>query len=268
MIATIRRCSVTSCDRPQVGQGLCDLHYRRMKRHGNPDHTRPKDWGLRAAHPLYGYWSQVRRNGMPLCEAWHTDFWVFVKDVGDRPSELHFLFRPEKTVPMGPNNAIWSESKGGPARDAAHVGDRLTRKEWMRDYNKQRRADDPLLEMRRGLQKAHDMTLEDFELMMTMQNGVCAICGRTEHRMSTAGARAYRLAVDHEHGTAEIRGLLCSMCNHAIGYLDDSPELLARAIAYLESPPAYPYGIKHNGKYKTRRVERAPSPYVKKRRAS
>jgi hypothetical protein len=52
------------------------------------------------------------------------------------------------------------------------------------------------------------------------------------------------------------------MCNHAIGYLDDSPELLRRAIAYLLDPPAVKLGIRHNGKYKTRRVERLPSPYV------
>ena len=71
-----------------------------------------------------------------------------------------------------------------------------------------------------------------------------------------------RLAVDHEHSTAEIRGLLCSMCNHAIGYLDDSPELLRRAIDYLRDPPARKLGIKHNGKHKTRRVERPASPHV------
>jgi len=116
--------------------------------------------------------------------------------------------------------------------------------------------------MRGGLLTAHGITLEDYERMMDDQGGVCAICGRHEHRLSTAGGRAYRLAVDHDHSTAKIRGLLCSMCNHAIGYLDDSPALLARAVAYLADPPAVKLEIKHNGKHKTRRVGRVASPYV------
>ncbi len=57
------------------------------------------------------------------------------------------------------------------------------------------------------------------------QNGVCAICSRPP------GKR--RLAVDHWHTTKAVRGLLCVQCNTAIGKLNDDPELLRRAIAYL-----------------------------------
>ena len=264
MIQTERRCGVFACDRPQVGQGLCDLHYRRMRRHGHLHRTRPKDWGERSAHPLYGYWNQIRRNGTPLCESWHTDFWSFVRDVGERPSDLHFLYRPDKAIPMGERNAIWSVSKGGPPRDAEHTAERRTRKEEMRDYLRGRRGGDPFYDLRIGLKVAHGISLEDFERMLDSQDGVCAICGRPEHRRSTTAGRAYRLAVDHERGTATIRGLLCSMCNHAIGYLDDSPELLERAIAYLRDPPAAKLGIAHNGKHKTRRIERQPSPHLER----
>ena len=186
------------------------------------------------------------------------------EDVGERPSDLHFLYRPDKAIPMGERNAIWSVSKGGPPRDAEHTAERRTRKEEMRDYLRGRRGGDPFYDLRIGLKVAHGISLEDFERMLDSQDGVCAICGRPEHRRSTTAGRAYRLAVDHERGTATIRGLLCSMCNHAIGYLDDSPELLERAIAYLRDPPAAKLGIAHNGKHKTRRIERQPSPHLER----
>lgn len=262
MVSTVKRCGVFGCDRPQIAKGICDLHYRRLKRHGHLDHGRPKDWGDRASHPLYAYWAQVRRNGTPLVEKWHTDFWNFVRDVGERPSASHALFRPDKNQKMGPDNAVWSESKGGPPRNDEHVGHRKAHKQYQADYLRRRRHDDPFHDLRVGLKMNHGISLEDYEAMMDAQGAVCAICGRPEHRRSTTGGRAFRLAVDHCHKTSTIRGLLCSMCNHAIGYLEDSPALLARAADYLSDPPAARLGIKHNGKHKVRRVDRSPSPFV------
>lgn len=40
--------------------------------------------------------------------------------------------------------------------------------------------------------------------------------------------------VDHEHGTYNIRGVLCHSCNTAIGKLGDNIEGLERAINYLK----------------------------------
>lgn len=262
MVSTATRCGVFGCDRPAVAVGLCDMHYRRKRRHGHLEQTRPNDWGERHSHPLYGYWSQVRRNGMPLVEEWHTDFWAFVRDVGERPSKKHTLFRPDKSRPMGQDNAIWAESKGGDARNSEHANKRLAGKTWQAEYQARRRAADPFHDLRQGLKVTHGITLEDYERMLDAQNSVCAICGRQEHRISSSNQKRMRLAVDHDHQTATIRGLLCSMCNHAIGYLDDSPVLLLRAIEYLRDPPAVVLGIKHNGKAKVRRVERPASPFV------
>lgn len=64
------------------------------------------------------------------------------------------------------------------------------------------------------------------ERMAEDQGGVCAICGRAPY-----GVRG--LVVDHNHLTGEVRGLLCQPCNSAIGQLQDSPVLLAKAAAYL-----------------------------------
>lgn len=62
--------------------------------------------------------------------------------------------------------------------------------------------------------------------MLRHQNNVCAICG---------GRNSDRdLAVDHNHITGEVRGLLCTRCNMGLGYFMDNPRLLASALVYLE----------------------------------
>jgi hypothetical protein len=64
------------------------------------------------------------------------------------------------------------------------------------------------------------------------QNGVCAICGREETRI--ARGSLCKLAVDHDHETGIIRGLLCYHCNLALGHFNDSLDLLDKAVNYLE----------------------------------
>ncbi|WP_424923390.1 endonuclease VII domain-containing protein [Actinocrispum wychmicini] len=65
-----------------------------------------------------------------------------------------------------------------------------------------------------------------------MQGGRCAICQR-------ATGRGKRLAVDHNHATGEVRGLLCKPCNRdVLGHLRDDVSAFERAIVYLTDPPA------------------------------
>ncbi|MFE7414654.1 endonuclease domain-containing protein [Streptomyces laurentii] len=40
--------------------------------------------------------------------------------------------------------------------------------------------------------------------------------------------------MDHRHETGRVRGVLCFNCHSAIGRLGDDPDVLRRAIAYLE----------------------------------
>lgn len=75
-------------------------------------------------------------------------------------------------------------------------------------------------------------TPEEYELLLKYQDGKCGIC--------RAKPRTRKLAVDHDHVTGNIRGLLCSRCNHdLLGKAHDDVVLLERAIDYLQSPPGY-----------------------------
>lgn len=95
--------------------------------------------------------------------------------------------------------------------------------EAMRAYNR-----------RRNLRLKYGVSLEDYERMMADQDGVCAICRQPESISRTNGSKP--LAVDHDHDTGDVRGLLCGKCNTGIGQFGDDPVLLRQAIEYLERP--------------------------------
>jgi hypothetical protein len=69
---------------------------------------------------------------------------------------------------------------------------------------------------------------EQREFILKKQDYGCAICG---------GINLTRvdLDVDHDHGTGEIRGLLCNRCNQLIGYARNSASILRIAALYLEA---------------------------------
>ena len=79
------------------------------------------------------------------------------------------------------------------------------------------------------LKRKFGITFEQFELLVILQNGLCAICRKKLDK---------HLAVDHDHKTGEIRGLLCTNCNVGLGHFRDSGELLQRAIDYLVGWPS------------------------------
>jgi len=76
------------------------------------------------------------------------------------------------------------------------------------------------------------MATQDYEALVATQENLCAACGKPEWTRSRNG-RVRRLCLDHDHKTGNVRGLLCNPCNSALGYVDDSPELLEKLAAYL-----------------------------------
>lgn len=84
------------------------------------------------------------------------------------------------------------------------------------------------------LKATYGITREEYEELLEFQEGRCYICRRQVH--------SRRLAVDHDHKTGEVRGLLCSDnergCNHAILGHISGLEMARRIVDYLEEPPA------------------------------
>ncbi len=106
-------------------------------------------------------------------------------------------------------------------------------KQWCRDccaYNNAQwaaaRRDHRKSYRRRRTVAAYGLTTDEHAQMLKSQGGVCALCKST---CRTGKA----LAVDHDHATGKVRGLLCSSCNLGIGKLKDSPDIIAAALMYL-----------------------------------
>ena len=77
------------------------------------------------------------------------------------------------------------------------------------------------------LQK-YQLTVERYDMMLSVQHGVCALCGgRDKKRM---------LAVDHCHVTGKIRGLLCWRCNSMLGVYEQwkSQDRITAMESYLQ----------------------------------
>ncbi|KKL11109.1 hypothetical protein LCGC14_2549140, partial [marine sediment metagenome] len=89
------------------------------------------------------------------------------------------------------------------------------------------------------LRTKYRITLDQYNEILLSQGGLCAICGGQEHARDRRGF-IKPLSVDHNHEEkkGEVRGLLCSSCNTAIGQLDHDSDRLRAAAQYLEDPPA------------------------------
>jgi hypothetical protein len=103
-----------------------------------------------------------------------------------------------------------------------------SRKEYKEKYYEEKKETLKKQFKRYDLKRKFGITQEEYNQMHDDQNGCCKICGR--HRRNFTNA----LAVDHNHVTGKVRGLLCKNCNQGLGYFKDNVELLIKAIEYLK----------------------------------
>ena len=99
-------------------------------------------------------------------------------------------------------------------------------KEKIRNYNKKYRKS------YFHIKRKHNLIF-DYNTLLMKQNCVCAICFKKETIKHQSGT-IRRLSIDHNHKTNKVRGLLCGNCNAGLGFFQDNPTLLRRAIKYLE----------------------------------
>ena len=234
-----KRCSVEGCQGNVVAKELCDLHYRRLRQHGDTNHGRPADWGTREAHPLYGQWTWMRRSNKRVDDRW-SDFWKFVADVGDLKSEDFRLHRIDETKPYGPENFFWRE-KVYKKRGSE------SRKEYQRRHQKEFRINNPEFLRNKELRRRFGITIEQYDAMLEEQKGVCAICGQKNTVIDNRTGKIRMLAVDHCHRSGHVRKLLCQQCNQGLGNFRDDPVLLRKAADYLTPINRSSYSVQYPG---------------------
>lgn len=79
---------------------------------------------------------------------------------------------------------------------------------------------------RRYIKHEYGITLDDYQRMLKDQNDCCAICGNPD---SGSRGKYNTFAIDHDHKTGKVRGLLCLLCNlvvvPAVEYYESRLEL-------------------------------------------
>ena len=83
-------------------------------------------------------------------------------------------------------------------------------------------------------QKKYGITQEEFDVLWFVFRGCCGICGcNLRLPLPQRGQPLDVVALDHDHKTGKIRGLLCNACNKAIGLFKEDVSILQKAKEYL-----------------------------------
>lgn len=83
-------------------------------------------------------------------------------------------------------------------------------------------------QIRYFLKNKYGITIEQYDELLEKQSGCCAVCKKSAESFKR------RLAVDHNHVTGEVRGLLCTYCNHRIIGRHKTSDLFHAAAKYLD----------------------------------
>jgi hypothetical protein len=150
-----------------------------------------------------------------------ASFDEFVTTVGERPKPQHRLAAKDPESPIGPNNHHWVEAEFD-----------FSTNEGRNAYNRAHRAKNLEMYKDKDLRKKFGISIEEYQAKLSAQNGVCAICFKPER--GTRNGKVRWLNVDHNHDTGEVRDLLCTNCNVAVGMLSESEEILRSVISYLD----------------------------------
>ena len=111
-------------------------------------------------------------------------------------------------------------------------------KEYRREYTKALRKRKGHKEIVSRRHKCNTYNIIEEELDELWEEAWCHICGITQTELNKKHkykkTSASKLNIDHCHKTGKVGKLLCNRCNTALGFLQDSPELLRRSIQYLK----------------------------------
>lgn len=76
------------------------------------------------------------------------------------------------------------------------------------------------------IKRLYGITKEQYDVILSLQNNICPICLEEIPEND--------MAVDHDHTTGEVRGIVHHVCNLGLGGFRDNPDNCRRAAEYLE----------------------------------
>ena len=264
MTMTEATCSIEGCDSRVLARGWCQRHYYHWKRHGDPGPARGwRPRGAFGACATDGCNGVARRNG--LCDSCSAKArrakagGCIIGGCRSRADARGLCGKHYQQIRNGVLDHPLAEEirRDVPCSvddcDGLAYARGFCNMHWSRNH---RLGDPGEAEARRtvyvpgqvcavaGCERAprwrqycasHAKRLHKFGVsaeevadILLSQNGRCAICRAKE----PSGSGDW--AIDHDHVTGQVRGLLCSRCNLAIGLLQDDPKVIAAALRYVE----------------------------------
>lgn len=206
-------CDIRECEQSVHGRGLCSMHYQRARRRGQVGGPRPERGVNDGPCSVDG--CDVRSKARGWCNT-HYNRWRNFGSTDDRPrrpqggpgerwcTEGHFHLEDD----------FWASNQSPDG--LAYICKAHSRAAVRRTY----------------LRSNYGIELSDYERMLDNQQGRCGICATDD-----PGENVAFFAVDHDHVTGEVRGLLCQRCNRALGLFGDDHGLLRAALDWLDSDP-------------------------------
>ncbi|UJV41637.1 endonuclease VII domain-containing protein [Streptomyces sp. AMCC400023] len=191
-----RTCSTPDCMRPPKARELCIPCYGKARRAG----TLPPKRLAQADAPRHRLTSVDKQAAVGDCEI-----------CGPR-------------VPVRVRQGRGAECRAKHAEGLRHL----------RDSGATRTLASKRKGQRKSQLRRYGLTPERYAAMVEDQEGRCLVCRETPEK----------LVVDHDHSCCPgrytcgrcVRGLLCSLCNKALGSLRDNPEYARAAARYLSQP--------------------------------
>lgn len=121
------------------------------------------------------------------------------------------------------NHMVWR------SKNIEHVREKSRKRQ--RFYRKRSTANEKTASRRQRLKAKYGLTEAAVEAMRVAQNNRCSIC---VGEFSAKPRGKLCVCIDHDHDTGAVRALLCVACNGALGQFSDSPDIIRRALQYLE----------------------------------
>ena len=127
--------------------------------------------------------------------------------------------------------------KDSKKKDGLNIYCKKCRREMANKSRKKSYKENPLKTHEDNIKRLYGITYNDYLEMEKKQNHRCGICGLLleetpiNNRWKSPNKHFH---IDHDHKTGKIRGLLCISCNQGLGKFRHDPEILKKAINYLE----------------------------------
>lgn len=259
-----RMCSVDGCVNPRLARGLCPMHYARARKAGDPGPAgrQRRMPGTSGSCASEGCGRPARRNDLcsscsaktrravsagcsikgcagkgdarGLCGKHYQQVRNGVLDhplaaeiLRDIPCSVTGCGRPVYSrgfcgMHWQRNDRLGDPGEAAPRRAVYAPGQTCARATCPRPA---RHGGYCAAHMRRF--RRFGVTEEELDALLARQKNRCAIC---------KSAKPYGSgdwAIDHDHATGQVRGLLCSKCNLALGLLGDDPKVIAAALRYV-----------------------------------